>query len=130
MRQYYFGGQIYTESTLTDLTADLDSELKRGGIDVNTSAKISNGMLVVRVPVAIQGMSEDDIPIVIQAIIIGRDNMPYLPLGGFTVAPNVTTNLESIDDLYRLQAHNTGLKRCGHVRSILNTTSGIEITIG
>lgn len=129
MKKNYFGGQIYTESTLTNLTADLDSVFKKGGIDVKTSARISNGKLVVSIPLAVPGMTQDTIPITIQSLIIGRDNIPNLPFGSLT-DPTVTTDLASIDELYREAAREAGLRRYGHVRSISLGKSGIEIIVG
>lgn len=130
MRQYFFGGQIYTEQTLTALASDLDSVFKKGGIDVNTTARIKNGKLVVSIPLSVQAMSEDDIPIVLQSLILGRKNSPGIPYLGEAVKPIITTDLASIDDFYREAAREAGLQRYGHVRSIQNTPSGIEITIG
>lgn len=130
MKKYFWGGNVYQIDNLTNLTSDLDSLFKNGGIEVKTSVEINNGKLVVSIPLSVQAMSEDDIPIVLQSLIIGKGNMPNLPLGGFIVAPNVTTDLASIDDFYREAARKAGLKRYGHVRSIMNTSSGLEITIG
>lgn len=130
MKKFFFGGNVYQIDDLPTLTADLDSVFKKNGRDVKTSARISNGKLVVNIPLDVPEMTKDHIPIVIESLIIGRNNMPSLPLGGFAVAPTVTTDLASIDDFYREAAREAGLQRYGHVRSIQNTPSGIEITIG
>lgn len=131
MKNLYFGGHVYQIDNLTTLlTADLDSVLKKNGRDVKTNARIMNGKLVVSIPLTIDEMTEDHIPIVLQSLIIGRDNIPNLPLGGFAMEPTVTTDIASIDEFYREAAREAGLQRYGHVRSILNTPSGIEITIG
>lgn len=129
MKKFYFGGKVYTESTLNELTDYIDSEFKKGGIDVKTSARISNGKLVISIPLTIDEMTEDHIPIVLQSLIIGRDNIPNLPFGSLT-DPTVTTDLASIDELYREAAREAGLQRYGHVRSISLGKSGIEIIVG
>lgn len=130
MKKFYFGGKVYQIDNLTDLTDDLDSVFKNGGIDVKTSARISNGKLVVNIPLDVPEMTKDHIPIVIESLIIGRNNMPGLPLGGFAVAPTITTDLATIDGLYREAAHEAGLQRYGHVRSISHGKSSIEIIVG
>lgn len=130
MKNFYFGGHVYQIDNLTDLTADLDSVFKKGGIDVNTTARISNGKLVISIPLTVPGMTQDSIPIDIQSLILGRKNSPGIPYLCEAVKPIITTDLVSIDDFYREAAREAGLKRYGHVRSIQNTPSGIEITIG